>query len=68
MIGKIKWFNDVRGYGFIQPSIGGDVFILPPDAHASGLRFDEGMAVVFEPHIMPSGHVAARNIRRHEAK
>jgi cold shock protein len=33
MTGVVKWFNDAKGYGFIQAESGEDVFV-----HFSGIR------------------------------
>lgn len=63
MIGTIKWYNNARGYGFIEPSDeGDDVFFmaraLEPDLRCEGgLR--PGETVVFEVVDGPRGPEAA---------
>ena len=46
-VGTVKWFNANKGYGFIQPESGNDVFV-----HASAVQGDssleEGQAVEFD--------------------
>ena len=49
--GTVKWFNDAKGYGFIEPADGGkDVFVhfsaIAGDGHRS---LAEGAKVEFEP-------------------
>lgn len=41
--GKVKWFNDVRGYGFITSQDGEEVFVLRHDIQAEGYKtlFDD---------------------------
>ena len=48
-IGRVKWFNDAKGYGFIETTEGRDVFV-----HYSAITMDgykslsEGQQVEFE--------------------
>lgn len=48
--GVVKWFNPVKGFGFIQPSSGGgDVFVHISAVEQAGLRgLNEGQRVAFE--------------------
>ena len=48
--GTVKWFNDAKGYGFIQPEDGGkDVFVHISAVERAGLRsLNEGQRVSFE--------------------
>jgi len=46
--GKIKWFNESKGYGFIERSEGEDVFIHYSAIRGEGYRtFFEGQQVEF---------------------
>jgi CspA family cold shock protein len=49
-IGTVKWFNDQKGYGFIQPDQGGkDVFVHISAVEQAGMRsLAEGQKVNFE--------------------
>ena len=50
--GTIKWFNDEKGYGFIQQENGGDdVFVhfrQVNKTHPGRVSLEEGQAVTFE--------------------
>jgi CspA family cold shock protein len=47
--GTVKWFNATRGYGFIQPQVGGkDVFVHISAVERAGLSgLNEGQAIEF---------------------
>ncbi len=49
-VGTVKFFNDQKGYGFIQPDDGGkDVFVHVSAVERSGMRgLIEGQKVSFE--------------------
>ena len=49
-MGTVKWFNDQKGYGFIQPDNGGkDVFVHISAVERAGLRgLNEGQKVSYE--------------------
>jgi len=48
--GKVKWFNDQKGYGFITPDDGGeDLFVHHTSIEAQGFRsLQEDQEVEFE--------------------
>jgi CspA family cold shock protein len=47
--GKVKWFNDQKGYGFIQQENGPDVFVHHSAIVGDGFKtLAEGQAVEFE--------------------
>ncbi len=48
-IGTVKWFNDKKGYGFIEQDNGPDVFVHHSGINADGFKsLDEGASVDFE--------------------
>ena len=50
--GKVKWFNDQKGFGFIKPDAGGsDVFVHISAVERSGLRtLADDQAIEYELH------------------
>lgn len=47
--GVVKWFNDQKGYGFIQQENGPDVFVHHSGIAASGFKsLNEGDRVTFD--------------------
>jgi CspA family cold shock protein len=47
--GKVKWFNDAKGYGFIEQESGDDVFVHHSSIQGEGFKtLEEGQAVEFE--------------------
>ena len=47
--GIVKWFNDKKGYGFIQNDEGGDVFVHHSEIKMSGFKtLSEGDRVDFD--------------------
>ena len=47
--GKVKWFNERKGFGFIERASGGDVFAHYADIDGKGFRaLEEGQEVEFE--------------------
>ena len=61
--GTVKWFNDSKGYGFIEQENGEDVFVHHSAIVASGYRsLQENQRVEFEVQQGPKG-LQALNVR-----
>jgi CspA family cold shock protein len=57
--GKVKWFNNQKGYGFITPENGKDVFVHHTAIKADGYRtLEEGQEVEFDIQQGPKGEQA----------
>ena len=49
MVGKVKWFNAEKGFGFIEREDGDDVFVHFSAIQADGYKaLEEGQSVEFE--------------------
>jgi len=54
--GKVKWFNNAKGYGFIERESGSDVFVHFSAIQGAGFRtLEEGQDVEFEIVDGPKG-------------
>jgi cold shock protein len=67
-VGTVKWFNADKGYGFIAPESGEDVFVHFSAIQSTGYRsLNEGQAVEFDITQGQKGPQAA-NVRPIEAQ
>ncbi|SMC25850.1 cold-shock DNA-binding protein family [Desulfacinum hydrothermale DSM 13146] len=64
MEGRVKWFNEKKGYGFIETDSQGDVFVHYTGIQGEGFRtLTDGEAVSFEITETPKGPQAI-NVKR----
>lgn len=63
--GTVKWFNTMKGFGFIQPEDGSkDVFVHVSAVERAGLSsLAEGQRVSFDVQPGQQGKVAAANLK-----
>lgn len=61
--GKVKWFNQSKGYGFIEGDDGEDCFVHFSAIQSEGYKtLDEGQAVQFEKTMGDKGPQASNVI------
>jgi CspA family cold shock protein len=62
--GKVKWFNENKGYGFILQDGGRDIFVHYSEIKEDGYRtLSEGELVEFEVAESPKGPQAKEVVR-----
>ena len=62
--GKVKWFSNQKGYGFITPEEGADVFVHFSAIQGDGYKtLDEGQDVEFEITSGPKGDQATNVVK-----
>jgi cold shock protein len=63
--GKVKWFNNSKGYGFIENEGGGDVFVHYSAIQGDGFKtLNEGESVEFEVSQGDKGPQAVNVVKR----
>jgi len=62
--GRVKWFNDNKGYGFIEQEEGEDVFVHFSVIEGEGFRtLTEGTEVEFEAVVGEKGLQATKVVK-----
>ncbi|GBD38250.1 MAG: cold-shock protein [Deltaproteobacteria bacterium] len=62
--GKVKWFNESKGYGFIEQENGKDIFVHYSAIQSSGFKtLKEGDIVEFEVIEGPKGLQASKVVK-----
>jgi CspA family cold shock protein len=65
VLGTVKWFNNQKGYGFITPENGKDVFVHHTAISGDGYKsLDEGQKVEFEIQNGPKGEQAVNVVKK----
>lgn len=64
-VGKVKWFNDAKGFGFIQRDEGNDVFVHYTAIQGDGYKsLAEGQEVEFDLYDGAKGPQAQNVVKK----
>lgn len=68
--GVVKWFNNVKGFGFIEPESGdGDIFVHYSEIQSDGYKtLSRGQIVKYEVREGPKGMQAMNVVASEQAK
>ena len=62
--GKVKWFSDKKGFGFIASETGSEVFVHHSAIQGDGYKtLEEGQEVEFEVEQSPKGEKAINVVK-----
>ena len=62
--GKVKWFSNQKGYGFITTDTGSDVFVHHSEIQGEGYKsLEESQEVEFEITQGPKGEQATKVVK-----
>ncbi len=62
--GKVKWFSNQKGYGFITPESGADLFVHHTAIQGEGYKtLEDGQEVEFEVKQGPKGEQAVNVVK-----
>ena len=62
--GKVKWFSNQKGYGFITPEEGNDIFVHHSEIQGDGYKsLEENQKVEFEITNGPKGEQATNVVK-----
>ena len=60
-VGTVKWFNESKGYGFIEAENGTDLFVHFSEIQGDGFKtLTEGQSVEFEEGVGEKGPCATK--------
>lgn len=67
MKGTVKWYDRVKGYGFLQTEDQKDIFVHRSGLEDPHIRLEAGQAVEFEVEVRDKGPVAVKVKRTEQA-